>query len=139
MLYVLIMSNRTVDFLTQREGEIEGEIKALNDELRGIYAAKQAMGIFVRPVDKVSAPNVNPIADSGQRMSNMGMVKAVLADFPDGKESNDLLSIVKERFGVEIPRSSLSPQLSKLKKKGEVKWRGGKWKLNKPALPDIMA
>ncbi|GLQ22754.1 hypothetical protein GCM10007853_06280 [Algimonas ampicilliniresistens] len=57
------------------------------------------------------------------------MVRLVLTDFPDGLIALDILSKINERFGKSFPRTSLSPQLSRLKQSGDIYKDGKRWVL----------
>lgn len=57
-------------------------------------------------------------------------VKALEEHFPYGATANQLLAVFKTAYGRDIPRESLSPQLSRLwKKDGVIKLEGKLWKL----------
>ncbi|MEZ5938774.1 MAG: hypothetical protein R3C52_11220 [Hyphomonadaceae bacterium] len=53
----------------------------------------------------------------------------VLRGYPTGLEVQDLSNIISSVFGEEVPRTSLSPQLSRMKQAGEVALLGREWVL----------
>jgi hypothetical protein len=56
-------------------------------------------------------------------------VRALQDHFPYGATANQLLAVFKNAYGREIPRESLSPQLSRLKDDDILKLDGKLWKL----------
>lgn len=67
-------------------------------------------------------------------------VLAVLADNPAGADAHTILTLIQERFNENIPRPSLSPQLSRLKGEGWVTLNGKVWSLAvKNETPDVGA
>jgi hypothetical protein len=51
----------------------------------------------------------------------------VLSGQPSGLNSSGILDAIKKRFGRDIERTSLSPQLSRLKEDGELILSGEVW------------
>lgn len=99
-----------------------GEANALNSELDQINAAIRAM--------EVETKNLPTI---------MQAVLEVLREHPDGMTALEILAEINTRyFGGRIERTSLSPQLSRLKDRdGKIDLRGSKWLLlpEQPTLP----
>lgn len=113
------------DFLANRRSEIQAQIKALRSELREIEAASAALqesqgGAEPSPAKKTRG--------RGPTLKEMAI--AVLSDHPDGLEANDVLDRIAERYGFQVKRESMSPQLSRLAGEGIIR-RGGhnKWLL----------
>lgn len=94
------------DFINAREGEVKAQIKALNDELRELRAAKSA-------IDGEPAPGAERAPSS--RMTHRDMIVAVLNERPEGGTSDKVIEWVSEKFGVDIPQASMSSQLSRAK------------------------
>lgn len=61
------------------------------------------------------------------------MVLSVLGVMTDGLEVNELIEFIQTIFGVEVARTSLSPQLSRMKAEGELELVGDTWKVTAPA------
>ena len=59
------------------------------------------------------------------------VVVEVLADKPNGLTALDILSAINETTGMNYARTSLSPQLSRLKREGKLKKDGIVWSLKK--------
>ena len=111
------MSTTLRDFIANREGEIKDQLKALRAELKELQIAKAALG------DQDSAPprtlaTVPTIKD---------MARSALREAPEGLTSHEILAAIKQQFNRDIDRTSLSPQLSRLKGDGEVQLMGEKW------------
>lgn len=114
------------DFLAVRRSEIQTQIKALRSELREIEAASAAL----QENRENTAPSATAKNSRGSGPTLKEMAVAVLADHTDGLEANDVLDRIAERFGIQVKRESMSPQLSRLAKEGIIR-RGGhnKWLL----------
>jgi hypothetical protein len=61
------------------------------------------------------------------------IVTALTSHFDDGATLSELRNFIKDVFGQEIDRTSISPQLARLREDGVVEKRGKKWKLSEPA------
>ena len=99
------------DFIAEREADVKAQIKALNDELRELRAAKSA-------IDGTS--QATPDGASGNRMTHRDMITSVLDERPDGGTSDKVIEWVNSKFGVEISQASMSSQLSIAKSDGVV-------------------
>lgn len=121
------------DFLSNRRSEIHAQIRALRAELREIDAASAA-------VQESPGSDGSRTVASGRRSSPTlkEMAIAVLADHPDGLEANDVRDRIAERFGSQVKRESMSPQLSRLARDGVIR-RGGhnKWLLKALSLATV--
>jgi hypothetical protein len=62
------------------------------------------------------------------------MVLEILKEVPDGMSALELLSEVNRRWELGLIRTSLSPQISRLRAKGLLQYDSGKWKLSAPSL-----
>ncbi|MCE8006242.1 hypothetical protein [Aestuariivita sp.] len=118
------MSQTLRDFISARESEVRASIKALNDELRELRAAKSA-------IDGTSAAGAQRAPSS--RITHRDMIVAVLDDRPEGGTSDKVIEWVNARFDVEISQASMSSQLSRAKSDGVVSldmstktWRSAK-------------
>lgn len=60
-------------------------------------------------------------------------VVEVLTDARDGMTALDILAAINQRFETDYPRTSLSPQLSRLKAEGKLEREGMIWSLAKPS------
>ena len=105
------MSQTLRNFIASREGEVKAQIKALNDELRELRAAKSA-------IEMPSAPGAERTTSS--RMTQRDMIVAVLDDRPEGGTSDKVIEWVNDRFDTDISQASMSSQLSRAKSSGVV-------------------
>jgi hypothetical protein len=104
------------DFLAAREAEIRDQQKALKAELRDLQIAKAAL-----------EGNQSVPAASALALTIKEMARAVLAGQPNGLNSSGILDGIKKQFARDIERTSLSPQLSRLKEDGELTLSGEIW------------
>ncbi|WVT73442.1 hypothetical protein QM996_18505 [Sinorhizobium chiapasense] len=111
------------EFIEQRRSEILRQISELKAELAELKLAEAAIKSGVIP-----AGGTRP--DTRDRGTIKEMVVDVLSGRPDGAEASDILQLILNSFGEEIPRSSLSPQLSRLKEEGTIVLHGRTWKLS---------
>ncbi|MGC8201448.1 hypothetical protein ACP2AV_01975 [Aliiroseovarius sp. PTFE2010] len=121
------------DFINAREGEVKAQIKALNDELRELRAARSA-------IDGGSAPGADRTTSG--RMTHRDMIVAVLDERPEGGTSDKVIEWIREKFDTEIPQASMSSQLSRAKSDGAVSldmstktWRSAKHSEASGGLP----
>ena len=115
-------------FLSERKAEIDRQIKDLRDERAEILMAEKALpqADSVPGIERQSrrAP------DGGPTLKDMAV--AVLSELPDGADANAIRHLIGMKFGREIARESMSPQLSRLGAASVLKRDGLIWKL---ALP----
>lgn len=55
------------------------------------------------------------------------MIRQIVRGRPDGLAAGEILREIESRFGVGVERTSLSPQLSRLRAAGEVTLQDGRW------------
>jgi hypothetical protein len=61
------------------------------------------------------------------------ILTALTSHFDDGATLAELRTFIMDVFGQEIDRTSISPQLARLRDEGAVEQRGRKWRLSEPA------
>jgi hypothetical protein len=115
------MSTTLRDFIARRKGEIRDQLKALKAELKELQVAENALG---------GQEAAAPAAPSSSAPTIKDMALAVLSNAPDGFNSAEILAAIKEEFSREIERTSLSPQLSRLKDAGTIVLNGDRWFTN---------
>jgi hypothetical protein len=76
---------------------------------------------------------------SNQSLTFQDMIMLTLKSTPEGATANELLEMIDGRFNKKIMRSSISPQLSRLKQKGKVTLKDGMWAIisDSPETPDL--
>lgn len=98
-------------------------LKAEIEEVKRLRAAiKAASGDAAKPVRKRTRS-----ASDGPTFKEM--IKSVLADRDNGAEALEILDLIKTKFGKEIKRTSISPQLSRLKASGDLVLQDKVWML----------
>lgn len=117
------------------------EIRRERDQLR---RAAVAAGISLNPTAEAEELREPPPAAAPQRSLPERTIKEavieVLSDHEGGMTAINILSLINRRFKSAYPRTSLSPQLSRLKADGILERNGIVWRLatekGKPAHPD---
>ncbi|MEL6664940.1 MAG: hypothetical protein AAFQ24_02315 [Pseudomonadota bacterium] len=109
-------------------GRLTTELDSAQLQLRDVELAINAVDgkSNISNVAKMRTNNENP-----SRLTIKGMVLEILGVMPEGAEATELLAFIKDRFGTDLERTSLSPQLSRLKKDRLITLSGRVWKLNK--------
>ncbi len=138
------------DLLNEHEKALEVRLQNLRDQIiplerelsevrraRGAltltdYGPEQALMLF-SPADG-RTPNLSVMPSPGSpytRLTIKDLVRKALAEqFVRGATASEMLQFFADAWGRrDIARTSLSPQLSRLKEKGEIVLRGQKWVL----------
>lgn len=58
------------------------------------------------------------------------MVLSILSVMREGLDVNEIIDYMRVKFNAEVPRTSLSPQLSRMKAEDELLLEGDKWRLH---------
>ena len=115
------------DFMATRRSEIDADIKALRSELRDIDAAEAALA------EKDGTLRGGVHFGAGlyrRRPDGKPTLKQMAISVLEGGKSMDANSIrdaIIKEFDVEVPRESLSPQLSRLGSEGVLARHGLLW------------
>jgi hypothetical protein len=135
--------------LRQQLAEIEEERDKLNRAARAIGAEGVAAAV-VEVVPAEGAPTDQPpqphepepqqaVITRSQRRPNRvstktmkAAIETILRDFPNGLTALEILPKLNEMLGTDYPRTSLSPQLSRLKTDKLVTLDGSIWKSGPP-------
>lgn len=98
------------EFIASRQAEIAEQMVALRRESRELKTALAALG----------ADQPKPNGSAGQRpLTIKQMATSVLRGHGPGS-TDSVIEWVKETHGVDVPRSSMTPQLSRLKREGKI-------------------
>ena len=97
-----------LDDIAQRKRQLQGELK----ELRALEKALRAVGSATAKA-KTATQHKTP-GDTGPTLKKM--IVAVLEERSYGADALEILDLIKGKFGQDVKRTSLSPQLSRLKK-----------------------
>jgi hypothetical protein len=117
------------DFIFARKAEINEQIRLLKQELNEIKIIENtlAASLEVNSGQPVKAQRFEDTEKQGLTIKER--ILAILKDNPDGMTSSKLLEEINSRYQEEIPRWSLSPQLSRLKQENRISVDGKKWKI----------
>jgi hypothetical protein len=109
----------------RRQGmELQAKIKAYERELSDLRNAAKAIGI----ANRLETPlGVTRKASPPQTIKEAAL--DVLQDHPKGLIALDILAKINERFSPSLIRTSLSPQLSRLRQDGKLEYHDGIWLL----------
>lgn len=112
--YIICMTTTVTEELLATLDERYKAAKAEIEEIKRIRAAiKAASG---EPEKKVRKRSRSP--SDGPTFKDM--IKVVLTEKGSGAEALEIIDLIKARFGKEIKRTSISPQLSRLKASGDL-------------------
>ncbi len=112
------------DFITERQAEIKAEQAALRLESQELKAALEA----------INATAEQNSENGSRRPSGRATIKdcvvEALREHPGGGSAEEITAWIATAHGLTIPRSSLSPQISRLKAEGVVILNANKdWQL----------
>lgn len=111
------------DILSARKAEIKALQAQLKQELQDILAAESAMSPIA---DK--EPVIKLRKGRGSQFTLKDMVINVLKDHKTGADALKILELIKSKYGIDVKRESLSPQLSRLKNDDKLlELRGSDW------------
>lgn len=109
------------DFIASRETAIKEQIKALRLELTELKAAKNAMDSATSAID-------SPSTQTGAKTIK-DMIREIMKSSETGLTSTEILAKIGSSFNRQLERTSLSPQLSRMKDDGEVLLVDNSWVL----------
>jgi hypothetical protein len=113
------------EYLGQRRADIQAQIKSLRAELAEVDAAAAAVfGNEAEPRQRRERGS----AGTGRKTLKEMAVEALQKN-TDGLEAAAILQWIKERYGLDVARESMSPQLSRLGQEGEIVRNGYVWRL----------
>jgi len=110
------------DFLTSREAVLKEKKAAISAELAEIRILKSTLGDSGKPAASRSKSSEPTIKE---------MILDVLSDREDGATSDEIIALVMKKYDKVVPRSSMSPQLSRLKGDDQVARENERWMLPK--------
>ena len=135
------MSESLTEFISRRRLEIEEEEGPLKEHLRSLMLEKVqlrkaaiAAGIEDKPLAEPDRPRITRKVQTGTIKE---AVIAILAEAGEGMTAGDLLVRLNERNNSALIRSSLSPQLSRLKQEGHIFLTGRIWHLAEQTPKEI--
>jgi len=91
-------------------------------------AVTRRAAALMRQADNALVGGVPPLTEN-LTIKEM-IVTALSSHFHDGATPAELRTFIKDVFGREIDRTSLSPQLTRLREEGTIEQRNAKWRLS---------
>ncbi|WKL57899.1 hypothetical protein Q1W73_02655 [Asticcacaulis sp. ZE23SCel15] len=126
---------KVITALLERKKELQSQIEAAHEELRVIEISLSAFeNIGLSTNIKASlAPQADLFAPKFRRktpaITIKEMILTVLAESNYGLDAQAILKEINDRWKKDLVRSSLSPQLSRLKQSGHLIYANQKWLL----------
>jgi hypothetical protein len=117
------MTTNLRNFIELRRTQILEQISALKAELQELKLADAAIRTGIAGSATVTKSNE-------EKSTIKQMVIEVLQGRPEGADSSEIVQFIKQEFGEDVARSSLSPQLSRLKEEGKAVLNGKIWRLS---------
>jgi hypothetical protein len=125
-------------FIQTRRAEIADEIRVLQKELARLDAAERAaarvdVGWQTASSEETVAVQARPKRGPSVRVGTIKdwIVKA-LASQPGGLQTEEVIIAIELIGGPTVPRNSMTPQLSRLKKNGVITYSGKHWMVVQP-------
>jgi hypothetical protein len=119
------MDIKTEDFLVQQEHALRKQLKAIQSELQKVEAARQAIRKVEARKDKENSLRAEQrevihlrAKKPETNMTIKAMVFELLKGLPEGASAEELIERIAEDYKTEVPRTSISPQLSRMKDDG---------------------
>jgi len=131
------LTHRRVDLLKKID-DCRIELAELEKELSEIETAGFALNLSFEDKDSAGSSSMDRIRafvahNNSKKNPDMTMKEAaleILKECTGGMTTNDILEVLNEKLRTSYPRSSLSPQLSRLKGDGKIYRESGRWMLS---------
>lgn len=117
------------EFMAARRAEIQSQIKALRLEMAEIDAAFSALSLE----GQAKPARERGSSGTGKKTLKELAIEAIRSRH-EGMEAAEILRWIKDMAGKDVPRESLSPQLSRLGQDGTLMREGMVWKLGPKAV-----
>jgi hypothetical protein len=114
--------------LRAQQVELEQKIASIEKELADLRNAAKAIGM---PNGLSSLP-LHVTRRTRPQPTIKEAIMSVLPEFPEGLLALDILAKINARFDLSLVRTSLSPQLTRLKREGRITNRGSIWLVPNP-------
>jgi hypothetical protein len=99
-----------------------------SNQIRATEENRRAASV-AHPMQQIESALVG--GASQKRTIKSMILTALMSHFDDGATLAELRTFIKDVFGQEIDRTSISPQLARLREDGAVEQRGRKWRLSR--------
>ena len=127
--YTLTMSD-VLEYIRRRRAELRMELQELDIAERIYQQSREEGEPATAPPSPITAAAAQwKMTDTNRPKTIKGMVLQVLDEiYPDGLTALEILDQIKVRWKADLERTTLSPQLTRLKKKDKsIKNEMGKW------------
>lgn len=114
------------NYLAERRAEVEAQIKALKAELTEIRVAEEALSGNGGGRSVLNTSRGPAVVRDGSIKD--WIIKALTIN-PFGLETDNVINEIVQMGGPTVERSSVTPQLSRLKSSGLIEKRGRLWQL----------
>lgn len=118
--------------LQQRQAELQAELNAITRNLNSIQADLSEIQRAAQAIGLPNSPKPEPAIEVTRKtkLTIKQAVREILSMNEPGLSSGDILELINEKFFEnKMERTSLSPQLSRLRKDGDVALNGNIWSL----------
>lgn len=140
----IAMSEKLQAFIHRRFQELDSDeqslrhaLKAIDRERDQLRKAAEAAGVSLANLPVAPGTAVQGILSNlyrhpfSQRTIKQRVLEILEGDY-QGMTAQEILTTINTKFQTEYPRTSLSPQLSRLKAEGKIELDGTVWKLVRP-------
>jgi hypothetical protein len=117
--------------LQKERGDLYRQLRVIQKELEEIERAARASGLQLVKEDTLTPQTKKPTQKRNFTMKEASV--EILGKHPNGLTATEILPELNKLIGSDYARSSLSPQLSRLKKDGVIYDINGIWTLVKEA------
>jgi hypothetical protein len=118
--------DRRLRELRDAEAPIRAQLNEIERERRELEKTAKLIGIGIAD-RKLSRENIESYGSPKQTIKEA--VLEILAEWPRGLTAVDILREINNRLNTSYVRTSLSPQLSRLKRERKIEQRGIVWSL----------
>jgi len=123
----------TVDSLDKKLEAARDSLTALHLELGELDVAEAAISTPTSSGPRNAGRNIlRRVSQDGRKLTIKDLAIDALNDSPDGADALKIIKIINDKFGVDVPRTSISPQLSRLKKEGLIFLNNKVWRISRP-------
>ena len=134
--YQQSMSSESLkEFIVRRRAELDAAEQPVREQLDDIAREREELrrAALAAGIETVSdAGSSRTISRSPRRLPEKTIKDAVIEALDEtgrGMTALGLLARINNKYGVDYPRTSLSPQLTRLKNDGKIERRGNVWYL----------
>tara|TARA_R110000868_G_scaffold14669_12_gene68000 strand:+ start:4111 stop:4614 length:504 start_codon:yes stop_codon:yes gene_type:complete len=121
------------EFIAARRSELLSEIAVLQAEIDQLDAAEKAALDVVGTVSEIKPERLvfrTQIRERKPSLTIKEMILNILRDNTAGLQASEIIERIGVLYGKRIPRTSMSPQLSRLKNDGELVLEDSNWILS---------